>query len=91
MSHLYTILFYFTQVLIVYGMKSMDHLVYDDIKPGHQIVKEYHFHPYWHQGNAEEVRNVLLNSSLFSTDFHQRRQLPLLSVMLLSTRLLLVT
>ena len=63
---LFIILFYFVQVLSVYGMKSMDHLVSDDddIKPGHQIVKEYHFHPYWHQGNAEEVRNVLLKSSV---------------------------
>ena len=27
----------------------------NDVKPGHQIVKEYHFHPYWHQNNVVEV------------------------------------
>ena len=27
----------------------------NDVKPGHSIVKEYHFHPYWHQNNVVEV------------------------------------
>ena len=26
-----------------------------DIKPGHHLVKEFHFHPYWHQNNPQEV------------------------------------
>ena len=49
------LLCYSAHVLAVYGMDNMDNLVNNDIKPGHQIVKEYHFHPYWHQDNAQEV------------------------------------
>ena len=27
----------------------------NDIKPGHDIVKEFHMHPYWFQTNMEQV------------------------------------
>ena len=30
-----------------------------DIKPGHQIVKEFHFHPYWAQHNKEQEAEAL--------------------------------
>jgi len=30
-----------------------------DIKPGHDMVKEYHFHPYWHQNNQQEEAAVI--------------------------------
>ena len=30
-----------------------------DIKPGHQIVKEFHFHPYFVQGNKEQEAEAL--------------------------------
>ena len=39
-----------------------DTLVMDnsrDIKPGHQIVKEFHFHPYWAQHNKEQEAEAL--------------------------------
>ena len=35
----------------------------EDIKPGHDIVKEYHFHPYWHQNNVAEVGLIALIQS----------------------------
>ena len=31
-----------------------------DVKPGHQIVKEYHFHPYWAQNNRQQEAEALL-------------------------------
>ena len=31
-----------------------------DIKPGHQIVKEFHFHPYWAQHNEEQEAEALV-------------------------------
>ena len=30
-----------------------------DIKPGHQIIKEFHFHPYWAQHNKEQEAEAL--------------------------------
>ena len=45
-------------VLAVQGLDNTDNMDNNDIKPGHHMVKEYHFHPYWHQNNAEEV-NIL--------------------------------
>ena len=26
-----------------------------DVKPGHDMVKEYHMHPYWFQTNPQQV------------------------------------
>ena len=90
MSHLSIFLCYFAFVLTVHGrMKSMDHN--NDIKPGHQIVKEYHFHPYWHQDNAQEVLRSSNSSDMLKKEFLQRKKLPFPSETLLSVRLLRVT
>ena len=89
MSHLSIFLSYFAFVLTVHGMKSMDHN--NDIKPGHQIVKEYHFHPYWHQDNAQEVLSSSNSSDMLKKEFLQRKKLLLPSETLLSARLLRVT
>ena len=71
MSHLSIFLCYFAFVLTVHGMKSMDHN--NDIKPGHQIVKEYHFHPYWHQDNAQEVLSNSNSNDMLKKNFSKGR------------------
>lgn len=31
----------------------------EEVKLGYQMIKEYHFHPYWHQNNPEEEKAAL--------------------------------
>lgn len=53
----------------VFGVKALEKMsdnikelqINNDIKPGHQIVKEFHFHPYWHQNNHQEVNVIFLS------------------------------
>ena len=35
-----------------------------DIKPGHDMVKEYHMHVYWFQNNEQQVFSLYLCSQL---------------------------
>ena len=51
-------------VLGVHGFDAMSGN--NDIKPGHQIVKEYHFHPYWHQNNHQEVTFTVITILSFN-------------------------
>ena len=37
---------------------AMD-LIGEDIKPGHRVVKEFHFHPYWVQHNRQQELEAL--------------------------------
>merc|ERR1719481_2186934 len=42
---------------------STDELIFleeeEEMKPGFQMIKEFHFHPYWHQNNPEEEAAAL--------------------------------
>ena len=47
-------------LLVTGGVESADRMDNSrDIKPGHQIVKEYHFHVYWAQENLEQAAEAL--------------------------------
>ena len=63
----------------------------NDIKPGHQIVNDFHFHPYWHQDNAQAVLSSNNSSDILKKEFLQRKKLPLPSETTLFVRLLRVT
>merc|ERR1712126_280317 len=55
---------------------STDELIFleeeEEMKPGFQMIKEFHFHPYWHQNNPEEeaaalsLRDAIVNEVAIS-------------------------